>query len=101
MKYVFNDERSPLRLFSDGDAVRAYDFLGAHFINLDGRNGVIFRVWAPNAITVSLVGDFNNWNQKANYMYKIGGGVWELFIENLNEFAVYKFCIETVDTHKF
>lgn len=64
MKYVFNDERSPLRLFSDGDAVRAYDFLGAHFINLDGRNGVIFRVWAPNAITVSLVGDFNNWNQK-------------------------------------
>lgn len=97
MKYVFNDERSPLRLFSDGDAVRAYDFLGAHFINLDGRNGVIFRVWAPNAITVSLVGDFNNWNQQANYMYKIGGGVWELFIENLNEFAVYKFCIETVD----
>lgn len=97
MNYVFNDERSPLRLFSDGDAVRAYDFLGAHFINLDGRNGVIFRVWAPNAITVSLVGDFNNWNQKANYMYKIGGGVWELFIENLNEFAVYKFCIETVD----
>lgn len=100
MKYVFNDERSPLRLFSDGDAVRAYDFLGAHFINLDGRNGVIFRVWAPNAITVSLVGDFNNWNQKANYMYKIGGGVWELFIENLNEFAVYKFCIETVDHTK-
>lgn len=97
MNYVFNDERSPLRLFSDGDAVRAYDFLGAHFINLDGRNGVIFRVWAPNAITVSLVGDFNNWNQKANYMYKIGGGVWELFIEDLNEFAVYKFCIETVD----
>lgn len=97
MKYVFNDERSPLRLFSDGDAVRAYDFLGAHFINLDGRNGVIFRVWAPNAITVSVVGDFNNWNQQANYMYKIGGGVWELFIENLNEFAVYKFCIETVD----
>ncbi len=97
MKYVFNDERSPLRLFSDGDAVRAYDFLGAHFMNLDGRNGVMFRVWAPNAITVSLVGDFNNWNQKANYMYKIGGGVWELFIENLNEFAVYKFCIETVD----
>lgn len=100
MNYVFNDERSPLRLFSDGDAVRAYDFLGAHFINLDGRNGVIFRVWAPNAITVSLVGDFNNWNQKANYMYKIGGGVWELFIENLNEFAVYKFCIETVDHTK-
>lgn len=100
MKYVFNDERSPLRLFSDGDAVRAYDFLGAHFMNLDGRNGVMFRVWAPNAITVSLVGDFNNWNQQANYMYKIGGGVWELFIENLNEFAIYKFCIETVDRTK-
>ena len=100
MKYVFNDERSPLRLFSDGDAVRAYDFLGAHFMNLDGRNGVMFRVWAPNAITVSVVGDFNNWNQQANYMYKIGGGVWELFIKNLNEFAIYKFCIETVDRTK-
>lgn len=100
MKYFFNDERSPLRLFSDGDAVRAYDFLGAHFINLDGRNGVMFRVWAPNAITVSVVGDFNNWNQQADYMYKIGGGVWELFIENLSEFAVYKFCIETVDRTK-
>lgn len=100
MKYVFNDERSPLRLFSDGDAVRAYDFLGAHFINLDGRNGVIFRVWATNAVTVSIVGDFNNWNQQANYMYKIGGGVWELFIDNLSEFAVYKFCIETVDHTK-
>ena len=100
MKYVFNDERSPLRLFSDGDAVRAYDFLGAHFMNLDGRNGVMFRVWAPNAITVSVVGDFNNWNQQANYMYKIGGGVWELFIDNLNEFAIYKFCIETVDRTK-
>lgn len=100
MNYVFNDERSPLRLFSDGDAVRAYDFLGAHFMNLDGRNGVMFRVWAPNAISVSIVGDFNNWNQQSNYMYKIGGGVWELFVDNLNEFDMYKFCIETVDRIK-
>ena len=100
MKYVFNDERSPLRLFSDGDAVRAYDFLGAHFINLDGRNGVMFRVWAPNAVTVAVVGDFNDWNQDADYMYKIGSGVWELFIENINEFDVYKFCIETVEHKK-
>ncbi len=100
MNYVFNDERSPLRLFSDGDAVRAYDFLGAHFMNLDGRNGVMFRVWAPNAISVSVVGDFNNWNQQSNYMYKIGGGVWELFVDNLNEFDMYKFCIETVDHTK-
>lgn len=100
MNYVFNDERSPLRLFSDGDAVRAYDFLGAHFMNLDGRNGVMFRVWAPNAISVSVVGDFNNWNQQSSYMYKIGGGVWELFVDNLNEFDMYKFCIETVDHTK-
>lgn len=100
MNYVFNDERSPLKLFSDGDAVRAYDFLGAHFMNLDGRNGVMFRVWAPNAISVSVVGDFNSWNQQSNYMYKIGGGVWELFVDNLNEFDMYKFCIETVDRIK-
>lgn len=100
MKYVFNDERSPLRLFSDGDAVRAYDFLGTHFINLDGKNGIMFRVWAPNAVTVSVVGDFNGWNQDADYMYKIGGGVWELFICGLSEFDIYKFCIETTEHAK-
>lgn len=96
MNYQFDDSRFPLDLFHDGDAVRAYDFLGAHKVCWDGKDGVVFRVWAPNALTVSVVGDFNEWDQCANYMYKIsGGGVWELFIEGLGEYEIYKYCVET------
>lgn len=96
MNYQLNDERYPLDLFKDGDAVRAYDFMGAHYVNWDGRNGVVFRVWAPNALSVSVVGDFNGWNQMANFMYKIDScGVWELFIEGLQNYTIYKFCVET------
>ena len=96
MNYQIFDERTPLELFHDGDAVRAYDFLGAHKVNWDGKDGVVFRVWAPNALTVSVVGNFNNWDQTANYMYKISdGGVWELFIEGLYDFEIYKYCVET------
>jgi 1,4-alpha-glucan branching enzyme len=96
MNYVLNDERFPLDLFHGGDAVRAYDFLGAHDFWRDGVQGTMFRVWAPNALTVSVVGDFNGWDQMANYMYKISeGGVWECWIPNLGETAIYKYCVET------
>lgn len=82
MAFKINDERAPLDQFLQGESVRAYEFLGSHFVNWDGRQGVVFRVWAPNALSVSVVGDFNDWNNDANFMYKISdGGVWELFIE--------------------
>lgn len=96
MNYRFNDERTALELFSAGDAVRAQELLGAHLENRDGRDGVVFRIWAPNAITVSVIGPFNDWDNMRNYMYKLeDSGVWELFIEGLGEFTRYKFCIET------
>ena len=96
MSYSLSDERTALELFHDGGAVRAYEILGAHIVNWDGRSGVVFRVWAPNALTVSVIGPFNDWNNMSNYMYKVGDrGVWELFIEGLSEFTRYKFCIET------
>ncbi len=96
MAYILNDERYPLDLFLSGDSVRAYEFMGSHFVNWDGRDGVVFRVWAPNALSVSVVGDFNDWNADANYMYRISdSGVWELFIEGVQEFACYKYCVET------
>ena len=96
MNYVLNDERFPLDLFHGGDAVRAYDFLGAHDWWIDGCQGTTFRVWAPNALTVSVVGDFNGWDQLANPMHKISeGGVWETWIPNLGETAIYKYCVET------
>ncbi len=101
MNYNFSDYRSPLQLFHDGDAVRAYEIMGAHPVNWDGRQGFVFRVWAPNALSVSITGDFNGWDQRANYMYKVGDkGVWEGFIEGADEFSAYKYCIETADSRK-
>ena len=96
MDYKFNDSRTPLELFHAGDSVRAYEFMGAHRVNWDNRDGVVFRVWAPNALSVSVVGNFNGWNNDANYMYKISeAGVWELFIEGIQQYDIYKYCVET------
>lgn len=100
MNYSFNDSRTLMEQFHAGDCVRAYDFFGAHFVNWDNRNGVVFRVWAPNAVSVSVVGDFNNWDLNANFMYKIDAEIWELFIEGLEQFSKYKFCIETQNSEK-
>ena len=96
MAFKLNDERPPLDQFLHGESAHAYEFLGSHFVNWDNRDGVVFRVWAPNALSVSIVGDFNNWDSNANFMYKISdSGVWELFIEGVQEFTCYKYCVET------
>ena len=95
MNYSFNEARPALEVFHTGDSVRAYDFLGAHLVNRNDKNGVVFRVWAPTARSVSVAGDFNNWNNEANYMYNIGYGVWEVFVEGIKEFCAYKYCIES------
>ena len=84
MNYSFNEARPALEVFHTGDSVRAYDFLGAHLVYRNDKNGVVFRVWAPTARSVSVAGDFNNWNNEANYMYNIGYGVWEVFVEGVN-----------------
>ncbi len=87
----------PLYLFHQGTNYNAYDYMGAHFTKVDGKNGVIFRVWAPNADRISVVGDFNNWNENQNVMTRVSdGGVFELFIEGLREFDAYKYAV----THK-
>ena len=95
MNYSFNEARPALEVFHTGDSVRAYDFLGAHLVNRNDKNGVVFRVWAPTARSVSVSGDFNNWNNEANYMYNIGYGVWEVFVEGVKQFCTYKYCIES------
>ena len=96
MAFSINDSRPPLEQFLAGESTKAYEFLGSHFVTWDNRGGVVFRVWAPNAKSVSVVGDFNDWNPDANYMYRISdSGVWELFIEGVWEFACYKYCVET------
>ena len=85
----------PVYLFHQGNNAKAYEFLGAH--RADG-DSVVFRVWAPNAVAVSVVGEFNNWNNDANHMYRLSdGSIWECFIENIRQFDTYKFCITTQD----
>lgn len=64
MNYSFNEARPALEVFHTGDSVRAYDFLGAHLVNRNDKNGVVFRVWAPTARSVSVAGDFNNWTTR-------------------------------------
>ena len=64
----------PIYLFHQGTNFNAYETFGAHFDCQNGVNGVMFRVWAPNAHAVSVVGDFNGWNENSNFMTRISDG---------------------------
>ncbi len=79
-----------LRAFSRGVCTKAYKLLGCHA----GENGFSFRVWAPRADYVSLVGDFNEWDEGAAPMSPVGGGVWEYTEEKAKQFDHYKFFIK-------
>ncbi|HVB12221.1 MAG TPA: 1,4-alpha-glucan branching protein GlgB, partial [Nitrososphaerales archaeon] len=85
-----------LYLFGEGTHKQIYQALGAHMKNVNGVNGVLFAVWAPNARSVALIGDFNHWQVGENPMMVRGSsGVWELFVPRLKESEVYKFAIKT------
>jgi 1,4-alpha-glucan branching enzyme len=85
-----------LYLFGAGDNRRVYDKLGAHFTTVDSVGGVVFAVWAPNARSVSVIGDFNQWDRRLHAMRTLGAsGVWEIFIPGLLEGDLYKFQIKT------
>ncbi|MGP1407439.1 1,4-alpha-glucan branching protein GlgB [Selenomonas sp.] len=84
-----------LFLYHQGTNYHAYEMLGAHFLEQDGKKGVRFSVWAPHAKSVSVVGDFNEWDTRTHTMQKIGDGeIWVIFIEGLEEGEVYKYAIE-------
>ena len=79
------------------DDYRSYNFLGAHFTDIDGIDGVLFAVWAPNADAVNVTGDFNNWSGTANPMTKADdSGIWSVFIPGLREWDAYKYEIHAV-----
>lgn len=83
-------------LFGSGTHYDIYKKLGAHKTVKDGKSGFHFAVWAPNAETVSLVGDFNGWNDEANKMVRLkNNGIYETFVEGLNEGELYKYVINT------
>ncbi len=88
-----------LYLFGEGRHHHAYRFLGAHPRRVDGIDGVQFAVWAPNAERVSVVGDFNRWDGRCHPMRtRGGGGVWELFIPDLQPGTLYKFELRHRDS---
>lgn len=82
--------------FLVGNTTRAYEYFGAHFtvVEVKGvkQHGVIFRLYAPLAQDVSVIGAFNNWNVGTHKMQKVDlAGVWEIFIPNLKEYESYKY----------
>ncbi|MBQ8427980.1 MAG: 1,4-alpha-glucan branching enzyme, partial [Clostridia bacterium] len=88
----------PLYLFHQGENFKTYQTLGSHPDVQKGNQGYVFRVWAPRAKSVSLVGEFNNWDRHSHYMQRmIDGETFECFIPDLPTFSSYKYCIETQD----
>lgn len=90
---IFSD--FDLYLFGQGKNYRVYEKLGAHPREVNGVSGVNFAVWAPNARSVSVIGNFNNWNRNEHLMYLRHNdlGVWECFIPGLGVGTVYKYAI--------
>lgn len=81
-----------LNAFAAGICYDIYEYLGAHVRKTDGVAGVNFAVWAPNAVRVSVVGDFNNWDGRRHQMRRLGdSGVFEIFIPRVKEGDNYKY----------
>jgi 1,4-alpha-glucan branching enzyme len=84
-----------LHLFNEGRHVRLYEKLGAHAASLDGAHGTRFAVWAPSAERVSVVGDFNEWNESRHRLHARGSsGIWEGFVPGLAAGTVYKYAVK-------
>ena len=89
-----------LHLLHEGTHWSSYQRLGAHRRTIGGVSGVNFAVWAPNAESVAVIGDFNAWNSRRHAMRKhIPSGVWELFIPELASGAHYKFAVKVPGGH--
>ena len=84
-------------LFGQGTHYEIYKKLGAHLVEKDGISGVYFAVWAPKAVSVSVVGEFNGWRPQANPMVREEPlGIYTCFVENAKKDELYKYCIETI-----
>ena len=104
--YTFEDpyrfastlQEGDIYLFGEGTHERAYEFMGAHLMEIDGVQGCRFAVWAPNAKRVSVVGEFNYWDGRRHPMRKhIPGGIWEIFIPGVEASALYKYELLAAD----
>jgi len=84
-------------LFKEGSHFRLYEKLGAHFMEVEGKAGVLFSVWAPNADRVSVVGSFNDWNPRTHPLAPRweGSGIWEGFVPGVKKGEIYKFYLQS------
>lgn len=90
-------DEAPMYLFNQGVNYESYRMLGAHRgKSSGGKDGFLFSVWAPHAKSVSVVCDGNGWDRNKGRMYKhMNSGIWEVFLEGIDEGQCYKFSIET------
>ncbi len=88
---IANEKTSdiPVYLFKQGRNCRAYEFFGSHIMG----DTTVFRVWAPKAVSVSVVGEFNGWNEESHPMNKIADGIWELTAEGVKQYDSYKYSV--------
>jgi 1,4-alpha-glucan branching enzyme len=84
-------------LFREGTHTRLYEKLGSHVLTVDGLEGVLFAVWAPNAEQVAVIGDFNAWDPQAHPMRprEDSSGIWEVFIPGLSNGTIYKYHVSS------
>ncbi len=85
--------------FLNGSSEHAYTFMGAHPVQQEGRPGWLFRVWAPKARAVSVIGSFNQWNREAAPMIPDENGIWTCFVPGPQRYDSYKFSIQTREGH--
>jgi 1,4-alpha-glucan branching enzyme len=85
-----------LHLFNEGSHTRLYEKFGAHITEMNGQQGTYFGVWAPDAMRISVVGDFNAWNPDSNPMNPKGSsGVWDCFVPGIAKGAIYKYFLRS------
>ncbi|MBK8878156.1 MAG: 1,4-alpha-glucan branching protein GlgB [Haliscomenobacter sp.] len=86
-------------LFKSGKHFRIYEKMGSHIADVEGETGVNFAVWAPNAQQVSVVGNFNHWNQQSHPLLPRldESGIWEGFIPGIGKGELYKYHIQTIE----
>lgn len=101
MNGLENDFSNEIMNFISGKNFKAYQVMGAHQVEKNGENGFVFRVWAPKAQQVSLVGEFNQWQQPGLPLHRETAGVWSLFTTQPQTGQLYKYNIKQANGREF